>query len=175
MSHARDRTILVVDDEPDVRMFLQACAEDAGFNVCCAADGLDALEALERLGSIPPDLVTLDMVMPRCNGLAFLRRLRANPSWESIPVILITAHLRDELGEEALRQLLAMPLHHRPAMVLEKPINPPELVRQCAHLLGVHIDEEDIHLAPSQQSLASQVRTADREILKRINSRLRRP
>jgi len=171
MSHARDKTILVVEDEPDVRMFLEACAEDAGFDVQTAEDGQDALE---HLAALTPNLITLDMVMPRMNGLAFLRRLRAHPTWKSIPVILITAHLRDELGEEAVRQLLAFPRDHRPAVVLEKPINPPELVRLIADLLGVTIDDEDIGLAPHQQSLTSRVRTRDTETLQAINKRLKR-
>lgn len=170
MVHARDKTILVVEDEPDVRMFLEACAEDAGFNVRTAEDGQDALDHLQ---GFTPDLITLDMVMPRMNGLAFLRKLRAQTQWETIPVILITAHLRDELGDEAVRQLLGFPVHHRPALVCEKPINPPELVRRMADLLDVDIDDEDIGLATSQQSLTSRVRTRDTEILKAINERLK--
>lgn len=170
MSHARDKTILVVEDEPDVRMFLEACAEDAGFSVQTAEDGQDALD---HLATVTPDLITLDMVMPRMNGLAFLRKLRANPPWEKIPVILITAHLQDDLGEEAVRQLLGFPRDHRPALVLEKPINPPELVRLIAELLQVDIDDEDIVLATDQQSLASRVRTRDTEILEAINLRLK--
>jgi CheY-like chemotaxis protein len=113
------------------------------------------------------------MVMPRMNGLAFLRKLRARPAWEAIPVILITAHLRDELGEEAVRQLLAFPRGHRPALVLEKPINPPALVRRIAELLQVDIDDEDIGLATSQQSLTATVRTRDTETLQAINERLK--
>ncbi len=170
MAHARDKIILVVEDEPDVRMFLEACAEDAGFVVHTAEDGV---HALEKLTSIQPDLITLDMVMPRMNGLAFLRKLREKVAWESIPVILITAHLRDELGEEAVRQLLAFPRNHRPKLVLEKPINPPELVRRCADLLEVDIDDEDIDLAASQESLTAQVTTRDTEILQAINDKLK--
>jgi two-component system, OmpR family, alkaline phosphatase synthesis response regulator PhoP len=170
MTHANDRTILVVEDEPDVRMFLEACAEDAGFNVHTAEDGQNALD---QLASLTPDLITLDMVMPRMNGLAFLRKLRDHPPWQKIPVILITAHLRDDLGEEALRQLLAFPPDHRPAQVLEKPINPPELVRLIAKLLDVAIDDEDIGLATHQRSITSRVRNRDTEILRAINLRLK--
>jgi len=170
MPHARDKLILVVEDEPDVRMFLEACAEDAGFRVETAEDGRDGLE---KLATITPDLITLDMVMPRMNGLAFLRKLRAHPPWERIPVILITAHLRDDLGDEAVRQLLAFPRGHRPALVLEKPIQPPELVRLIAELLHVDFDQDDIDLAPYRHSLTSGVRTRDTETLKAINERLR--
>ncbi len=170
MDHASDKTILVVEDEPDVRMFLEACAEDAGFTVHTAEDGQDALE---QLATLTPDLITLDMVMPRMNGLAFLRKLRDQPPWQGIPVVLITAHLRDDLGEEAVRRLLAFPRDHRPARVLEKPISPPELVRLIAELLSVQIDDADIGLAPHQTSITSRVRTRDTEILRAINHRLK--
>ncbi len=170
MVHANDKTILVVEDEPDVRMFLEACAEDAGFVVHTAEDGQ---YALDQLATLTPDLITLDMVMPRMNGLAFLRKLRENRPWERIPVILITAHLRDELGEEALRQLLAFPRDHRPARVLEKPITPPELVRLIAELLQVDINDEDIGLATHQRSITSRARNRDTEILHAINLRLK--
>ena len=172
MAHARDKTILVVDDEPDVRMFLTACAEDAGFTVEDAEDGQ---VALERLAHFTPDLITLDMVMPRKNGIATLRELRKLAHCEDIPVILITAHLRDELGQEAIRQLTALPVSQRPRVVLEKPINPPELCRTIAEILQVEIDEDDYGLASSQQSLSSQVRNADTQILARINARLKEP
>jgi len=56
MAHASEKTILVVDDEPDVRNFLAACLEDAGFNVETAVDGLDALEKVE---TVKPDIMTL--------------------------------------------------------------------------------------------------------------------
>ena len=62
MTQASEKRILVVDDEPDVRNFLAACLEDAGFNVETAFDGVDALEKIEAFS---PDLMTLDMVMPR--------------------------------------------------------------------------------------------------------------
>ncbi|MFH2009504.1 MAG: response regulator [bacterium] len=170
MAHARDRTILVVEDEPDVRMFLSACAEDGGFRVITAEDGQDGLG---QLAEVTPDLITLDMVMPRMNGLTMLRTLRANPDWEQIPVILITAHIRDDLGEEALRQLLAFPPAHRPRLVLEKPINPPELMRLIAGLLDVELDDESYELATSQESLTRDLRTKDTEELARINELLR--
>jgi len=62
MIPASKKKILVVDDEPDVRNFLAACIEDAGFKVITAIDGVDALE---KVAKDPPDLITMDMVMPR--------------------------------------------------------------------------------------------------------------
>lgn len=171
MAHARDKTVLVVEDEPDVRMFLSACAEDGGFQVVTAEDGVAALEQLERL---TPDLITVDMVMPRMNGIALLRHLRDNPAWASIPVVLITAHMRDELGDEAVKQLLTFDVEHRPKLVVEKPINPPELMRLIAEILDVELDDDDYEHASSQQSLSSSASNRDTQALQAINARLRR-
>ena len=91
MAHASEKRILVVDDEPDVRNFLAACIEDAGFVVETAKDGVEALEKIE---ASPPDLMTLDMVMPRKSGIAVIRTLRENERYKSLPVIVITAHAR---------------------------------------------------------------------------------
>ncbi|MCP4670075.1 MAG: response regulator, partial [Desulfobacula sp.] len=61
MAKASEKTILVVDDEPDVREFLATCMKDAGFNVKLAEDGVDGMEKIIKY---MPDLVTVDMVMP---------------------------------------------------------------------------------------------------------------
>jgi len=85
MAHASEKKILVVDDEPDVRNFLASCIEDAGFIVETAVDGVDALEKIQ---ADIPDLMTLDMVMPRKSGISLMRKLRENENWANIPVII---------------------------------------------------------------------------------------
>ena len=97
MAQASDKKILVVDDEPDVRNFLAACIEDAGFQVDTASDGA---EALEKIQADPPDLMTLDMVMPRVSGINLMRQLRSMDQFTQLPVIVITAHAHDEMGSE---------------------------------------------------------------------------
>ena len=62
MTTVEPRRILVVDDEQDIRDFLKAALEDAGFQVQTASDGLEALEVVRNN---PPDLISLDLVMPR--------------------------------------------------------------------------------------------------------------
>ena len=57
-----EKTVLVVDDEEGLRLYLQTALEDAGFTVTTAADGL---EALERVQAQPPDAISLDLVMPK--------------------------------------------------------------------------------------------------------------
>ena len=65
MDKAENKTILVVDDEPDVRQYLAAVLEDAGFNVKMASDGQEALELIRQE---PPDFISLDLIMPRKSG-----------------------------------------------------------------------------------------------------------
>ena len=81
-------TILVVDDEPDIRFLLRMALERAGFEVEEAAGGEEALTACE---ASPPSLVLLDVNMPRLNGFAVVERLRSAPETKDIPVLLISA------------------------------------------------------------------------------------
>ena len=119
MALASEKRILVVDDEPDVRNFLATCIEDAGFDVETAVDGVDALD---KIKARKPDLMTLDMVMPRHSGITLMRKLRQKKEWADIPVIVITAHAQDEFGSEDVQKFDAFAARHRPKYVLEKPI-----------------------------------------------------
>ncbi|MDH2430379.1 response regulator transcription factor [Sphaerisporangium sp. TRM90804] len=92
-----DATLLVVDDEPDIRELLSATLRYAGFDVLTAADGGEAVQIAER---IRPDLVVLDVMLPDMDGFAVAGRLRA--SGRRTPVLFLTA--RDE-AEQKLRGL----------------------------------------------------------------------
>jgi two-component system alkaline phosphatase synthesis response regulator PhoP len=137
MAHASEKKILVVDDEPDVRNFLAACLEDAGFVVDTAVDGVDALEKLE---ANPPDLMTLDMVMPRLSGVKVIRRMRKNEKWADLPVIVITAHAHDELGSDDIKGFYTMTSGLRPRITLDKPVSPEKLVKTIGEVLNVEVD-----------------------------------
>jgi adenylate cyclase len=80
--------ILVVDDVPDNVDILQMRLEAQGYAVATAGDGV---EALEKARELKPDLVLLDIMMPRLDGIEAVRRLKADPSLPFIPVILVTA------------------------------------------------------------------------------------
>ncbi|MGW0662021.1 response regulator transcription factor [Streptodolium elevatio] len=84
--------ILVVDDEPAVREALESSLRYEGYTVALAPDGLAALDALERE---VPDLVILDVLMPRMDGLTTARRLRGRG--ETVPILMLTA--RDAVGD----------------------------------------------------------------------------
>jgi adenylate cyclase len=80
--------ILVVDDVPDNVDILQMRLESQGYEVVTAADGL---EALDKIRTLLPDLVLLDVMMPKLDGIQTVKRLKADPSLPFIPVILVTA------------------------------------------------------------------------------------
>jgi len=80
--------ILVVDDVPDNVDILQMRLEAQGYEVVTAADGI---EALEKIRELRPDLVLLDVMMPKLDGIETVKRLKADASLPFIPVILVTA------------------------------------------------------------------------------------
>ena len=83
--------ILVVDDEPRNVRILQIQLNAQGYTVCTAEDGLEALDTVEKE---KPDLILLDINMPRMDGFEVVKRVRANKATEFIPIVMITA-LRD--------------------------------------------------------------------------------
>ena len=134
-----DLTVLVVDDEPDVAFYLGSVLEDAGLNVVFAHDGDEALSAIRRQ---PPDLIFLDLVMPRKSGIRVLAELRRNPEWARIPVVIVTAHARDpevrrEVSEHA--DVLAGSVITGPSMYLEKPVTPQKYLRGICDILGIEM------------------------------------
>src|SRR6202167_2671170 len=87
-NHLVTGTILVADDQVSNRELLHELLTTQGFNVITAADGA---EALDRLGTVPADLVILDVMMPRLNGFEACKKIKASPDTYLIPVILVTA------------------------------------------------------------------------------------
>jgi twitching motility two-component system response regulator PilG len=83
----KGKTILVVDDSPTVRKLISGKLEKSGHQVICAVDGVDALE---RLGEGLPDLVLLDITMPRMDGYEVCKQIRSNPAAKDLPVVMIS-------------------------------------------------------------------------------------
>lgn len=170
MVSASEKRILVVDDEPDVRSFLAACIEDAGFVVETAVNGMDALEKVE---ANTPDLMTLDMVMPRKSGIEVIRTLRKNEKWAKLPIIVITAHARDEFGSEDIKEMNAFTSGLRPKYTLEKPVTPQKLVMSICEILGV---ESEMDLTVEKKSLSERdevinlIKESDNETLGKIRN-----
>jgi DNA-binding response OmpR family regulator len=114
--------ILLVDDEKSIIAQLTLILERAGFAVATAGDGE---EALRQVAISPPDLMVLDVLMPRLDGLEVLRRLRQANNW--LPVILLT-----RVGESTDR---TMALEEGADDYLNKPYDPNELVARIRAVL----------------------------------------
>lgn len=83
----KGKTILVVDDSATVRKLISSKLEKSGHNVVCAEDGVDAMSVLE---STVPDLVLLDIAMPRMDGYSVCKLIRANDATKDVPVVMIS-------------------------------------------------------------------------------------
>ena len=90
--NTQKKTVLVIDDEPDVRDYLSCLLEDNGFDVETAENGE---EGLSRMSASPPDLVTLDITMPVKTGIRLYRDIKKDQALRDIPVIIITGISRD--------------------------------------------------------------------------------
>jgi len=90
---SKEKIVLVVDDEEDLRDTVGYIFKSKGFRVETACDGLDALEKLE---TITPDLIVLDMNMPRMNGLEFYEKIKGDNEKSKYPVLVLTARANME-------------------------------------------------------------------------------
>jgi len=85
-------SVLVVEDDEDVRDAIRFALMDEGYDVACAADGIEALDYLRRAPR--PELILLDMMMPRMDGAEFRAAQVEDPAIATIPVVLVTADAR---------------------------------------------------------------------------------
>lgn len=138
MVKPQDCTILVVDDEPDIIVYLKTLLEDAGFSVMTASNGE---EALERIKERKPDLISLDLVMPRKSGIRCYYELRKNKEWSKIKVIIVTAHARDDRVRKEMDELFEGATISGPQIYLEKPVHPQDYVDLIKRELGVEVTE----------------------------------
>ena len=115
------KTVLVVDDDPDMRFMLKLLLERGGYQVTEAADGLAALHAIKAQ---LPDLVLTDLRMPMMDGAELIVRLRSDDATATMPIILITAYAvlpnTAELADETI----------------PKPFAPERVVETVTRLLG---------------------------------------
>jgi two-component system sensor histidine kinase/response regulator len=110
--------ILVVDDDPDVVEYLSSFLEDEGYEVVAARDERSALAEVERSN---PDLILIDVMLPGRSGLDLLVRLRRDPRWGGIPLVLVTGD--DDVLKDECRSYLETHLDVRgPDRVLGKPM-----------------------------------------------------
>ena len=82
------KKILIVDDEQDIQAYLVTLFENSGYQTCTACDGQDALQ---KTKAEKPDLVTLDIIMPKKSGVRYYREMKNDPDFKKIPIVIITA------------------------------------------------------------------------------------
>jgi DNA-binding response OmpR family regulator len=117
--------VLVVDDDEVIRQLIAVNLNREGFDVATAVDGQDCLD---KVTAIDPDVITLDIMMPRLDGWVTAMELRKNPETSHVKVVLITARAQEddrarglEIGVDAY---------------LTKPFDPSEMIRIVRELAG---------------------------------------
>lgn len=119
------KTILVVDDEEDIRDLVTFRLTRAGYKVIHARNGE---EGVKVAGEKRPDLILMDVRMPRMSGLEATKAIRQNPDTERIPVIILTASVREDAVESGF--LVGADDY------IKKPFSPPELLVRIQAILG---------------------------------------
>lgn len=117
--------VLVVDDEADVRQFVQAVLEDDGYEFIFAEDGEAAVQAAREQ---KPDVVIMDVQMPKKNGFQAFYELRSDESTKSLPIIMLTA-VAERTGIKFDSEDMGDYLGSEPDAYIDKPIEP-EMLRE---------------------------------------------
>ncbi len=119
--------ILVAEDEKDIRELIAFTLRFAGFDVLLASNGVEAVEVAE---AERPDLVILDVRMPRMSGYEVCRRLKENPQTASMPVVFLSAKGQDSEIQQGLES--------GAEEYILKPFAPDELIQQVRDILNRH-------------------------------------
>jgi two-component system alkaline phosphatase synthesis response regulator PhoP len=146
------KKVLIVDDDPDIISFMSMALEENGYEVVSAEDGMAGWEKAE---AEKPDLLILDVMMPKRTGFVLFRRLRKSEEYKDVPVIMMTG-VADSLAEQDekkegtfdepydnLRESLRKTIREmreegvvKPNMFLDKPIDPEDVVAKIRELIG---------------------------------------
>jgi two-component system phosphate regulon response regulator PhoB len=126
--------ILVVDDEPSIATYLTTVLEDDGYEVHAVTDAEQALRvAHQHL----PDLITLDVMMPRRSGVRLYQELKLDPRLREIPVVFVSAFSRSSsFGPAQFRQMIPDERIPVPDVYFEKPVIVPEFLKAVAAVLA---------------------------------------
>lgn len=125
----RAKTVLIVEDMEDNRAIYVALLAHYGYRVLEAADGQTGVE---RARAEVPDLILMDIALPRMDGWTATRHIKADPALHHIPVIAVTAHTRPEDRERAFESGCAA--------FLIKPIEPRRVLEEVQRFIGPAVD-----------------------------------
>ena len=128
------KKILIVDDERDIVIYLSTLLKENGYQVLQAQS---AEEALEKILDERPDLVCLDIMMPKQSGIALYRKFKLDDRSKDIPAIFISAFgMADKFTGEGFRKYVPEPEVPEPLAYLEKPVQVPRLLDLIQEAVG---------------------------------------
>ena len=125
------KKVLIADDEPDVREFVQAVLEEDGYSFLTVGDGEAAVQTAK---AEKPDVVILDVQMPKKNGFQVFQDLRQNSATQSIPVIMLTA-VSERTGIQFDKDSMGEYFGSEPEAYIDKPIDPVKLREAVSKLV----------------------------------------
>ena len=121
MGEEKTATVLVVDDEPDVVTYFTTLLEDHGY---LARSARDADSAISEMRARTPDLICVDIMMPRRSGLSLYHQVKTDPSLKDIPIIVVSAFSRlEDFTGRKFRRLFPDESVPEPTDFIEKPVN----------------------------------------------------
>jgi CheY-like chemotaxis protein len=132
-SSPEPKTILIVDDEMNMRIFIKTLFETSGFQTLTARDGK---EGMQKVDQHQPHLIILDVMMPGEGGIAMYQNLKTDPRYAAIPVIMLSGVGFKTFGhfltmlKSRIKKSIPEPDHY-----LEKPVEPSQLLKIAESLL----------------------------------------
>ena len=128
------KKVLVVDDDPDVVSFVMTVLDENQYMPLVAKDGVEGLEMIEKN---PPDLVILDVLMPRGSGIRLYHKLKTMEKYRRIPIIMFTGiSLNSFLKSQKVLDEFKGEVVPEPDIYLEKPVDPEELAAAVKKKIG---------------------------------------
>ena len=125
---SKQNSILVIDDEERIFDVIEGLLMREGYRLSYASSGQDALE---RIDALQPDVILLDVMMPQMDGIETCQQIKANPNWQHIPIIIVTAL--------TAKEDLARSLNAGADDFISKPINSLELRARVRSMLRIKI------------------------------------
>jgi signal transduction histidine kinase len=133
-------SILIIDDEPNNFDVIEALLDSENYDLNYASSGY---KALERLEIFQPDVILLDVMMPELNGIEVCKRIKANPLWKSIPIIMVTALTSKED--------MARCLDAGASDFVSKPVNGLELRARIKSMIRIKQQYDDLQMLLQKQ------------------------
>jgi CheY-like chemotaxis protein len=119
-------TVLLADDEEDIKTIVKMFLESKGYEVITAFDGLDAIDKAKQL---VPDMIFMDIMMPVIDGIEVTRQLKASEETKNIPIVMLTAAAKSQMVDKAIAA--------GAVEYIAKPFDPDALLKTVVRILGL--------------------------------------